>query len=286
MNQVLGIDVGFSRQGRTWAISALSERNGRLCCEAPTFAASHAEVLAYLRHVEPSSIAALGFDAPITVKRLEGRPPSGRWVDARFSRGAFHGSRRGPQPSSIAVPHPGWDLYTTGMDFRDQLSESGWGVYRHGDSWCSGQAFEVIPKLTLTLATPMTWIAQDRPRKGNLRQIDNFLFERAFNQSTQEREQVLEALFPGKPLDASLEVELLRVANHPHKGERHELIGGLVAGLQALQVVTRDACVVGAPGEAEGYFLLPRTWHPDWERTWSETSRSGDCVTRYYLDPR
>jgi len=47
--------------------------------------------------------------------------------------------------------------------------------------------FEVIPKLTLTLMTPLPWITQDRPRTGNLRQIDNYLFERAFNRQNAEQ---------------------------------------------------------------------------------------------------
>jgi len=143
--------------------------------------------------------------------------------------------------------------------------------------------FEVIPILTLTLMTPLPWITQDHPRAGYLRQIDNCLFERVFNRQDAERKQVLVSLFPGRTIDVSLEQELLRVANHPLAGERHELIGGLVAGLQTLQVATGDACVVGAPGGEEGYFLLPRTWHPDWAQVWQDTIRPGDAVMRHDL---
>lgn len=285
MNCVLGVDVGFSPLRRTWAISSLSEKQGVIFCQSPTFVATRSEVEAHLRGVDRSTIMAVGFDAPVTPMRLLERPASGRAVDARFSRGALHGSRRGPQPSSIAVPHPGWDLYQAGMDFQALLVDLGWSIHEHGQPWCQGQAFEVIPKLTLTLVTPMAWIAKERPREGNLRQIDNFLFDRAFNDSEAVREQVLASLFPGKTIDTSLVEELLRVANHNRVGERHELIGGLVAGLQTLQFITGDACVAGAIGTGEGYFLLPRCWHPDWENIWSGTMRPGDLVTRRDLIP-
>ena len=52
-----------------------------------------------------------------------------------------------------------------------------------------------------------------------------------------------------------------------------------------LQIVTGDACVAGAIGDHEGYFLLPRRWHPDWEQVWSDTVRPGDAVTRRDLNP-
>ncbi len=283
MNHVLGIDVGFSPSARTWAISSLSESQGVIFCQDPTFVASQAEVTTYLEGLDRHSITAIGFDAPVTPERLLTRPAHGRAIDARFSRGEFHGSRRGPQPSSIAVPHPGWDLYSTGMAFQDFLKALGWRVHVHGTAVKGPTAFEVIPKLTLTLVTPRAWIAEERPRKGNLRQIDNFLFDRAFNQDPAEREQVLAALFPTAQIHDSLRGEIHRVANHSRVGERHELIGGLVAGIQTLQVATADACIAGAVGAHEGYFLLPRLWHPDWERTWGNTVRPGDAVERLGL---
>jgi hypothetical protein len=223
-----------------------------ISCLDPTFVASQAEVTAYLEGLDQHSITAIGFDAPVTPELLLTRPAHGRAIDARFSRGEFHGSRRGPQPSSIAVPHPGWDLYSTGMAFQDFLKALGWWVHVHGTAVKGPTAFEVIPILTLTLVTPRAWIAEDRPRKGNLRQIDNFLFDRAFNQDPAEREQVLAALFPTAKIHDSLREEIHRVANHSRVGERHELIGGLVAGIQTLQVATADVCIAGAVGEHEG----------------------------------
>lgn len=47
MNKVLSIVVGFSPQARTWVISALSERNCALYCDAPSIVANQAEVLSY-----------------------------------------------------------------------------------------------------------------------------------------------------------------------------------------------------------------------------------------------
>lgn len=283
MSLVLGIDVGFSTTKKTWAISSLNEKQGVVRCDHPTFTATREEVERHLAGMDASTILAVGVDAPITSLRIQARPDTGRRIDARFSRGTFHASRRGPQPSSIAVPHPGWDLYLTGMAFGDFLTGCGWTMHDFGQPWKPGQVFEVIPKLTLTLMTPLPWITQDRPRTGNLRQADNYLFERAFNRQDAERKQALASLFPGRTIDDSLEQEILRVANHPLAGERHELIGGLVAGLQTLQVATGDACVVGAPGGEEGYFLLPQTWHPDWAQVWRDTIRPGDTVVRHDL---
>src|SRR5262249_48240202 len=61
---------------------------------------------------------------------------------------------------------------------------------------------------------------------------------------------------------------------------RHEALGAFVAGLQAALALVGKASMVGAVGGAEGYFLLPSTWHVDWETAWTATSVPALPVSR------
>jgi hypothetical protein len=279
MKTVLGIDVGLAPTKRSWAISSLSLSGRGISCETPTFVATGADAQAYLRQLDSKSITSVGFDAPVTPQVLNGIPPTGRAVDARFSRGAFNNFHLGPQPSSIATLL-GWNLYLAGMALKGLLSDLGWPVHGFGQPVLAKQSFEVIPKLTMSLMTPPSWTALERPRHGFLHQLDNFLFDRAFNQDAWTGKELLTAFYYGLPIDSSLVEELQRVGGHHPLSERHELIGGLVAGLQTIQFLAGQAQEVGVAGPFEGYYLLPRSWHPEWEAVWAGTMRNGDVVFR------
>lgn len=100
-------------------------------------------------------------DAPVTPVRIKDRPKSGRSVERRFSRGDFSNGKRGPQPSSVAVPAQGWPLYCAAMDFLGSLSGVGFPLFRlpaadeaMGGCRLRGKVVEVLPKLTMALLTP------------------------------------------------------------------------------------------------------------------------------------
>jgi hypothetical protein len=79
---------------------------------------------------------------------------------------------------------------------------------------------------------------------------------------------------------AGLRKEGQRIHDLP-RAERHEAMGAFVAGFQGALVLAGAACVVGGPG---GYFTLPRSWHSDWERAWTETDGQVAGITRANLE--
>jgi hypothetical protein len=108
---VLGLDVGFSITKATNSFCLLNVDEARkeigLVERAERFLRSDApELFRGLSRSYPE-IRWVSVDAPLTPVRLTLRPKSGRSVDKRFSKGVFHGSRRGPQPGSISVPLQG-----------------------------------------------------------------------------------------------------------------------------------------------------------------------------------
>src|SRR5215217_8144650 len=122
---ILGVDVGFSATRETSAFCLLSVDPERqkigLIVRPKRFALKNA--LGTFRRLSRSypDIEWVAVDAPLMPTRLAHRPVSGRSVDKRFSKGAFHSSQGGPQPGSISVPLQGWPLYEAGMVMVEDL---------------------------------------------------------------------------------------------------------------------------------------------------------------------
>jgi len=140
---------------------------------------------------------------------------------------------------------------------------------------------EVLPKLTLALVCPRAWLAVDRPRTGFFSQIDNWLFSKMFLPVLAEQPGLARPESPGAvewplELDQTVVREAERIGALG-KGDRHEAIGAFVAGFQGALALAGQACVVGTE---DAHFLLPKTWHSDWDAAWESTTRSGEATTR------
>jgi len=213
-------------------------------------------------------------------------------LERRFSRGHFSNGKRGPQPSSIAVPRQGWALYESGMDF------SGWLTTLNFPTFClpplgavlnavdlQKRTLEVLPKLTMSLLLPQITVSGRPVGRGFHGQIDNWLFPQIF---CSKSAQVLPvAGIPGLGthsgslfsllgqtviLDSSVMLEADRIYAVPNNSVRHELIGAFVAAFQGALAFAGKAELVGAHGAHEGYYMLPAYWHNDWTGAWNNYS--------------
>src|ERR1700676_3337934 len=107
-----GIDFGFSEtrpsfgysQFQTDLIPGVKPKYVIRVCEE-TVATSLEE---FLEDMLESDVVGktdlITLDAPVNPGRIKYKPKTGRCVEKRFSRGDFSNGKRGPQPSSIAVP--------------------------------------------------------------------------------------------------------------------------------------------------------------------------------------
>jgi hypothetical protein len=231
-------------------------------------------------------------DAPITPVRIMERPKSGRCVERRFSRGDFSNGKRGPQPSSIAVPAQGWPLYCAAMSFLESVKTVGISPFHlpaadDGKRGCClhRKLVEVLPKLTMALLTPRERI-RTRPSADRFYwQIDNWLFPHLFvrDQMGPEAEvrsgspcfgldtpTMLTLLGADVTLDDSVWSEALRIQREEDIEIRHEMIGAFVAGFQGAISFAGKAQLIGCAGDSEGYYLLPASWHDEWLAVWNE----------------
>jgi dCTP diphosphatase len=271
---VLGIDVGFSITQETSSfclVSIDSRRREVNLTEGPKRFALHQASSVFQRLSSYGNIGWVSIDAPLTLERLNHRPESGRSVDKRFSRGAFHSSHRGPQPGSISVPKQGWPLYEAGMDLLEKLRAGKLGTYVPFESFrgvLSGGAIECIPKLTQALLVPRDVV---RERKGN---VDEHLFPLLFAREGLERPALNRAL-GGYKFSPDLEEVIGEISSGPKR--YHEELAAIVAAVQGVLLATGRASVVGRVGDSEGYFALPHRddWHPDWRAVFESTRANG-----------
>ncbi len=292
----IGIDLGYSDTGATSAISFFAV----VPIDAGTVVdvASETEVLAasnLLRRVADDQLCngarIVAIDAPLTPQRITARPASGRVVDARFSRGDFSNGRRGLQPGSISTPVPGWKLYEAGMALLTHLTSRGFSYLTFQASTSGGvilpqkAVVEVIPKLTQGLLAPRALVVA-RPRRGGFQKVDDWLFPHLFVTAPVPAHRATDQAYPrhgthhhramaligsGVQLGARGLIEANRILGLS-RAARHEALAAFVAGFQAALALAGRASMVGAVGPAEGYFLLPSTWHSDWESSWTATA--------------
>lgn len=312
--RTLGIDFGFALEGESLGYSqfetSLNEGAARITVINQSLTST---LEAFRRNVLHSEIAQqsalITLDAPITLVRIPRLPAVGREVERRFSRGMFSNGKRGPQPSSIRVPRQGWSLYCEAMGFLAEINQAGFSLPRfpgEGDrivlDFQTKKCVEVCPKLTQTLFTPINRISTRSPSNGMpkfYRQIDNWLFPHLFvNQQPntpypvggtqpafgQDFGGIADLLGADLTIDASVWNEAARIQATRPLSVRHELIGAFVAGIQGAIMLAGKACMVGAPGEHEGFYILPSIWHDDWDEVWNKTTKQDDSVRKVAID--
>ncbi len=296
---VIGIDVGTSEEGPTSAMSFFIASHGHIDVAETTRVLTGPDLQELIRNDDAIGNAQLvTLDAQLTPNMIPARPPTGIAIDKRFARGAFqngHG-HRGLQPGSLATPIPGWQLYGAGMHLRGLLETRGLSYLEFPVAIRPKAIVEVIPKLTQGLISPQSLVV-GRPMNGGFKQLDNWLFPHLWVTAPVPEEHEGNPDYPRHGAQAKGAADLLGVqlgqrvlpeANRimglrPVKA-RHEAIGAFAAGLQGALALTVGASLVGAPGPHEGYFLLPRSWHDDWETAWETTMRPNDTVSRILLD--
>lgn len=178
------------------------------------------------------------------------------------------------------------------MSFLDSLNRVGFPFFHlptadAGKEGCRLQhcVVEVLPKLTMALLTPKER-TKTRPAADRFYwQIDNWLFPHLFvkrdGESTGEVPNgapscgldvptLLSLLGAEITLDASVWEETTRIQGEEDTELRHEMIGAFVAGFQGAISFAGKAQLVGCCGDGEGYYLLPASWHQDWQAVWNE----------------
>lgn len=304
--RTVGIDFGFSKRNCSFGYSQFLTRfTAASVFEIGVSTETMATTLdQFIREVLPTEVigqaSLIAIDAPITPARIARKPRIGRTVERRFSHGNFSNGKRGPQPSSIAVPAQGWPLYCAAMDFVNELKAKGFILFPMPPSGSLAEIrlpnrsiVEVIPKLTQALLTPRQRLVC-RPRRSESKfygQIDNWLFPHLFvNSDPRYRQQPhgpslgqdslqLRCLVGAEiSLDASVWREANRIQLVEDQNIRHELIGAFVAGFQGALALAGGAMLIGQDGPTEGYYTLPRTWHSDWHEEWRRTSEPYDSV--------
>ncbi len=311
MAQLLGIDFGYSTSTASLGYIRFETqtRDDKLIISvaSPSATTTLTNFLTdILQEVCDDGVSLIALDAPISPQRLLERPSSGRQVEKRFSRGDFHNSRRGPQPSSISVPRQGWPLYVGAMDLMDRLNNIGFkmpcieGAYENASvSLIGNVCVEVCPKMTQSLLAPKSLVV-NRPKKRGLpsfyRQIDNWLFSHLFVTAAPEdpkpsgglqpqwganRRDMCSLLGDRFCIDNSVWDEAARISSVTPLSKRHELIGAFVAGFQGAIALAGASVVVGARGDYEGYYVLPSKWHSDWSEVWNSTQRNEDIVNQF-----
>jgi len=234
-------------------------------------------------------------DAPVTPLRFAEKPTTGRSIEKRFSRGDFSNGKRGPQPSSIAVPAQGWGLYCAAMDFIEALKRVDFPLYRipsevESEKGCrlGRSVVEVLPKLTMALLSPKERTKARPATDPFFWQIDNWLFPHIFVKSEFCTEGEASKCSPSFGVDATTLLSLLgadvtlddsvwdeaaRIQGEEDTELKHEMIGAFVAGFQGALSFAGKSELVGCSGDYEGYYLLPVSWHPDWLALWNEKPR-------------
>lgn len=269
---VLGIDLGFSETQKTSCYCGLKiDRESKMIeflFRPQKFNYHDPEFFALLR-AYPFEIITL--DAPLTPKHIYEReqaiPKTGRKLEKAFSLDIFHGARRGPQPSSIAVPKQGWPFYCAGMRFVSEMKPY---RYLSLDDIRNGSTvgiYETIPKLVQALLIPREVLV------SRTDQIDNYLFPRLFQKSSDYR------CFLDNMLDGfSFSSEIENYINNISRNIRlyHEELAAIVCAVQAFFIYTGNASFVGFDGDYEAYYALPNTayWQEEWRDCFTKKTRN------------
>lgn len=304
---VIGIDPGVPRPRAAASYAVLTlDPAGTIGLYQKSKTTTKTVLAAYLRDdallVDPRlRLAAL--NAPVTPLRLDKKPWRARLVEIRFARGAFSGSARGPQPPWISGTRSGWPRYLEGAKLLDHLRKRGLPLVEmppEGSAEGSEKGSEateprelpprccaeVNPKAMLAVLLPKAPL-EDRPIASEfMGQLDDWLFPQVFlpkegdDSGRVPFEEILEARAPGLRLAPETLQEAQRIAGLRRPQSRREPLRAFLSALQGILALAGAACLVGAEGETEGSFLLPATWHPDWEEEWADPKRHDPRVRR------
>jgi hypothetical protein len=284
---VIGIDPGLPRPKATAAYSVLTLNPagtiGRLGRSEALTKSGLAEFLRDDPLLADERLRLTVIDAPLTPVRIERKPWRARLVETRLSRGAFAGSARGPQPPWISGGRSGWLRYQEGLAVLDILRERGFSLFPMPPQEVvpelpARSCVEVFPKATLTVLVSRSPL-QERPMASEfMGQVDDWLFPQLFlPQAPAARapiEDLLKNLAPALHFAPEALEEAERIAQIRRPFPRREPLRAFVA-----------AVLVGAEGDHEGYFLLPASWHPDWEEAWNDPRRQEPRVRRVRVAP-
>jgi len=264
--KVLGIDAGFSKSRATSCYCGL-QITGRLISFDREPTRFHADC-DLSKHFAIANYSVITLDAPLTPRRIS-RRIQGRKIEKLFSQGVFSNTKKGPQPSSIAVPEQGWKLYHAGMDLMSKLKGRSYvtisglqGVPRAG-------VYEVLPKMTQSLLVPPALVAS-RP-KGQ--KIDDFLFPQLFDRKGTHRQKIDQLLGEFR-FTKDVEDFISIISRDPKK--YHEELAAVVCAFQAALIAMGRAELVGYGGVHEGYYALPpvECWDSDWRQPFEELANS------------
>jgi hypothetical protein len=222
--------------------------------------------------------------APLTPAPLRRRPLVARQAEISFSRGAFSATKRGLQPAWLSNVNTGWRRYQEGMELLDLVRQRGFPLLEMPPEGVAPQlparfCAEVFPKATISLLLPRELVLE-RPRANQfLGQLDDWLFPRAFLPVTEAAapqvllEEMLPDFFPWIRLSPQVLAEARRISNLRRPSSRREPLRAFLGALQGALALADAGCLLGAAGEEQGSYLLPRVWHPDWERAWRASLR-------------
>lgn len=298
---VIGIDPGVPRSKAAAASTVLTlDPAGTIGLLGRSETLAKPDLAAFLRNdplLADTRLRLAVIAAPLTPVRIERKPLRARLVETRFSRGAFAGSARGPQPPWISDGRSGWLRYQEGMALLDILRERGLpllamppeGADPDLSVRCSA---EVYPKGTLSVLVPRAPL-EERPMASELMgQIDDWLFPQIFlpelpaglaDPSLVPIVGILEPLAPGLRFAPETLDEAARITRLRRPFSRREPLRSFVAAFQGILALAGAAALVGAAGDHEGSYLLPAAWHPEWEDAWADPKRQDPRVRRVRL---
>lgn len=290
---VIGIDPGVPRERAATAYSVLRlDPAGTIGLVGRAEALTKAGLAAFLRDhplLADERLRLAAVNAPLTPVRLERKPLRARQVEIRFARGAFSGSLRGPQPPWLSAARSGWLRYQEAAQLLDVLRERGFPLLPMPPEEVPPElparcSVEVFPKATLAVLAPRAPLGGRPVASEFMGQIDDWLFPQLFLPQEPEArapiEGILETLAPGLHLAPETLQEAERISGIRRPFSRREPLRAFVAAFQAVLALAGAAALIGAEGDGEGYYLLPATWHPDWEEEWKESRRQEPRVRR------
>jgi hypothetical protein len=260
--QVMGIDLGFSPKEKTSCYCAFkvdtdTKEIGFLLKPAK-FNYRDKNIINMIRN---NYFDVITLDAPMTPKHFDeaglAKPETGRMIEKAFSVDIFHSSKRGPQPSSIAVPKQGWPFYCAGMQFASDLKPYQYLSLNDIQKGNTVGIYEVIPKLTQTLLVPREVLVNRND------QIDNYLFPILFQNNSQYR-CLINSILNEFYFSSEVECYIRSISNNIKT--YHEELAAFVCAFQALLINIGKASIIGFDGDYEAYYALPNTayWHQEW----------------------
>ena len=188
---VLGIDPGGPRDRAYAAYFFLTlDPAGTIGLFGAPRVLTRPQLRAFLREnplLDDERLRLVALGAPLTPVRLERKPLKARLVEIRFTRGAFSGASRGPQPPWISGTRAGWPRYQDGAKLQELLNGRGFPLLPMPPETPEEAPFElparcsveVYPKATLTVLLPRHLLVGRPIASEFMGQIDDWLFPQA-----------------------------------------------------------------------------------------------------------